>query len=34
VIADRYGEVTYCPNTGSPRAPNFPEKRVVKAGKK
>jgi TolB-like protein len=34
VVADRFGEVTYCPNTGSPRAPNFPEKRVVKAGKK
>ena len=34
VVADRNGEVTYCPNTGSPRAPHFPEKRVVKAGKK
>jgi TolB-like protein len=34
VVADRYGEVTYCPNTGSARAPNFPEKRIVKAGKR
>jgi TolB-like protein len=34
VVADRYGEVTYCPNTGGPRAPNFPEKRIVKAGKR
>ena len=34
VVADRYGEVTYCPNTGGPRTPNFREKRVVKAGKK
>jgi hypothetical protein len=34
VVADRYGEVTYCPNTGSPKAPNFTEKRILKAGKK
>ena len=34
VVADRYGEVTYCPNTGSPRAPNFAEKRILKAGKR
>jgi DNA/RNA endonuclease YhcR with UshA esterase domain len=34
VVADRNGEVTYCPNTGSPKAPNFSEKRIVKAGKR
>jgi TolB-like protein len=34
VVADRNGEVTYCPNTGSAAAPNFPEKRILKAGKK
>ena len=34
VVADRYGEVTYCPNTGSPRAPNFGEKKILKSGKR
>jgi len=34
VVADRYGEVTYCPNTGSPNAPNFAGKRILKAGKR
>jgi TolB-like protein len=34
VVADRYGEVTYCPNTGSPNAPNFAEKKILKAGKR
>jgi len=34
VVADRNGEVTYYPNTGSAAAPSFPEKRVVKAGKR
>jgi len=34
VVADRYGEVTYFANTGSATAPNFPEKRVLKAGKR
>ncbi len=34
VVADRYGEVTYCLNGGSAGAPSFPEKRIVKAGKR
>jgi len=34
VVADRNGEVTYCLNAGSAAAPNFPEKRIVKAGKR
>ena len=34
VVADRYGEVTYCPNTGNPRTPIFSEKRILKAGKR
>jgi hypothetical protein len=34
VVADRYGEVTYCPNTGNPRTPNFSEKKILKAGKR
>jgi len=34
VVADRYGEVAYFPNTGSATAPAFPEKRVWKAGKR
>jgi len=34
VVADRNGEVTYCSNAGSAAAPNFPEKRIVKAGKR
>jgi len=34
VVADRNGEVTYCSNTGSAAAPSFPEKRIVKAGKR
>jgi TolB-like protein len=34
VVADRSGEVTYCLNTGSPRAPNFTEKKILKAGKR
>ena len=34
VVADRYGEVTYFANTGSATAPNFSEKRVLKAGKR
>jgi WD40 repeat protein len=34
VVADRYGEVTYCGNTGSPTAPVFPEKKILKPGKR
>lgn len=34
VAADQYGEVTYFPNMGSPAAPNFPKKRILKAGKR
>lgn len=34
VVVDRYGEVTYLANTGSATAPNFPEKRILKAGKR
>lgn len=34
VVADRNGEVTYFANTGSAAAPNFPEKRVLKTGKR
>jgi hypothetical protein len=34
VVADRYGEVTYCRNTGTPRAPNFSENRILKPGKR
>ena len=34
VVADRNGEVTYCSNAGSAAAPSFPEKRIVKAGKR
>ncbi len=34
VVADRYGEVTYWANTGSPSAPNFAEKKVLKPGKR
>jgi TolB-like protein len=34
VVADRNGEVTYCVNAGSAAAPSFPEKRIVKAGKR
>jgi hypothetical protein len=34
VVADRYGEVTHCPNTGSPMSPNFSEKRILKPGKR
>ena len=34
VVADRYGQVTYFPNSGSATAPVFPDKRVWKAGKR
>lgn len=34
VAADRNGEVTFLVNTGRANAPNFPEKRVVKARKR
>ena len=34
VVADGNGEVTYCPNTGSPNAPNFAGNRILKAGKR
>ena len=34
VVADRSGEVTLSVNTGSPGSPNFPEKRVLRAGKR
>ncbi len=34
VAADRYGEATYCANTGTPMNPNFPEKKILRAGKK
>ncbi len=34
VTADRHGEVTYLANTGTPAAPAFVEKRVLKTGKK
>ena len=34
VVADSYGEVTYCRNTGTPRAPNFSENRILKPGKR
>jgi len=33
VVADRRGEVSLLVNTGSPGAPNFSEKRVLKPGK-
>ena len=31
VVADRYGEVTLCPNKGSSKAPSFTEKRIIRA---
>lgn len=34
VTADGYGEVSYLANTGTPGAPGFAEKRVLKPGKK
>jgi hypothetical protein len=34
VVADRNGEVILCINTGGPQAPKFPEKRVLRAGKR
>jgi hypothetical protein len=34
VVADRNGEVTLCINTGGPLAPKFPEKKVLRAGKR
>ncbi len=34
VVADRNGEVTLCINTGGPQAPKFPEKKVLRAGKR
>ena len=34
VVADRSGEVTLCINTGGPQAPKFPEKKVLRAGKR
>jgi TolB-like protein len=34
VVADRYGEVTLCLNSGGMGAPNFPGKKVLRAGKR
>jgi hypothetical protein len=30
VVADRYGEVTLCPNKGQATSPAYPEKRIIK----
>lgn len=34
VVTDRYGEVAFFTNTGSPGAPSFGEKQILKAGKR
>jgi len=34
VVADRNGEVMLCPNTGGSQTPTFPEKKILRSGKR